>query len=217
MRRALTLVVDLLIATAVLIGLLWLLTWMQTRPTSPARQFPAPAGLPEDARVSAVLVLIPALLALIVWLTGHRWGRFFAIAPSVALAYTASGWERIPGVESLRLVSLAAGIALFVVACLPWQWPMPPERGINGPRLLRIIVVVLLLPVLAVALDTAWHGWDLGLHFGGTDEAENGWRYLVSGLSVTAACAVAAWQLLSRPPIDRQAERLADRATGRPS
>lgn len=215
MRRLTTLLVDVLIGTALLIGVLWVLTWVQLSPSFTTLEFPPPTGLPRDARISAILVLVSAVLSMAVWLSGHRWGRYAVILCGGTVLFTASGWERIPDAESLQQVSWVLGGLLILAAVLPGSWAVPPERGLNVPRILRLIVALVLLPVFVVAAQSAWFGWDLGLHLSPGDETENGWQYLVPGLSVVTAGALAFWQLLSRAPNEVRAERYAANAPGR--
>ncbi len=215
MRRLTTLLVDVLIAAAILIGVIWLLTWVQLSPNVSTLEFPPPTGLPGEARRSAILVLVPAVAAMAVWLSGHRWGRYVVILSGGTVLFTASGWERIPDAEILQQVSWGLGALLILSAVLPGSWAVPPERGLNLPRILRLVVALVLVPVLVVAAQTAWFGWDLGLHVSANDSAENGWQYLVPALTVMMVCTLACWQLLSRTPIEVRAERYAANAPGR--
>lgn len=194
MRSLRVLLIDALLAGAVLVGVLWAVVWLDVAPGPQEEISPIPAGLPAAAAASALLVLVPALFGSWAWWGGRRAARPMAVVTGATLVGTAPGWERVANASVGQVLSLVVG-GLLVVTALPRLW-VPPVRAVAGrPGRLRMVGLALLVPLLAAALSTAWFGWSLRV-VNRPEEGETGWPYLLAGLAVCLACVVVGARLL---------------------
>jgi hypothetical protein len=194
MRGLRVLLIEALLAGAVLVGVLWAVVWLDVAPGPQEEVSPIPAGLPAVAAASALLVLAPALLGSTAWWGGRRAARPMAVVTGAALVGTGPGWERVANASLGQVLSLAVG-CLCVVMALPRLW-VPPERVVVGrPGRLRMGALALLVPLLVVAVSTAWFGWTLRV-VNRPEEGETGWPYLLAGLAACLACVVVGARLL---------------------
>ena len=194
MRSLRVLLIDALLAGAVLVGVLWAVVWLDVAPGPQEEVSPIPAGLPALAAASALLVLVPALFGSWAWWGGRHAARPMAVVTGATLVGTAPGWERVTNASVGQALSLVVG-GLLVVMALPRLW-VPPVRAVVGrPGPLRMVGLALLVPLLAVAVSTAWFGWSLRV-VNRPEEGETGWPYLLAGLAVCLVCVVVGARLL---------------------
>ena len=181
-------VIEALLASAVLIGGLWLVIRFDVAP-GPREAIPSfPPGLAMVSVLCAVLVLTPAVVAAAARLLGrHPASRLAAAVTAAMLIATSGEWGGVPRAHVMTGVSLVTGAAL--IACThPRFWVNGTSVGFRVPRAVRPILAVVLLTVLYVAGSTAWFGWTLGV-VNLPEEGESGWPYLAWGLAVSTGCA----------------------------
>jgi hypothetical protein len=178
---------DTLLWLAVMLGVLWLLVWIDVAPGPAAVDVRIPERLTLVAALSAGSLLVTGIPALAAWMMGLRWARVAALATAAAMLATNTGWNLVHDAAYLRWVSLVAGVGL-VVYTLPQVWPPTLEgRGSASPLVARIGDGLLLLVVFAAAATIAYLGWNIGL-VNRHPEDQHGLRLLVPGMAVATAC-----------------------------
>ena len=177
---------DTLFWLAAMLGVLWLLVWIDVAPGASEADVRIPGGLTGVAAWSAIALLVTAIPGLVAWLTGQGWARLAGVVTGAVLIATSQGWTRIDDVTYLRWVSVVAGVGM-ILFILPRFWPALVGRGDASPLVARIGMGLLLLVGFAAALSAAVVGWRHGLVNRPADE-DHGLDFLVPGMAVATAC-----------------------------
>lgn len=189
-------VIEALLASALLIGALWLVIRFDVAP-GPREAVPSyPPGLRTVSALCSVLVLTPAVVAAGARLLGrHPASRLAAAVTAAMLIATSGAWGGVPRADAMTGMSVVTGAAL-VTCTHPRFWVDATSVGCRVPRVARPILAIVLVIVLYVAGSTAWFGWTLGV-VNLPEEGESGWPYLAWGLAVSTACVTVGRLLLS--------------------
>ena len=177
---------DTLFWLAAMLGVLWLLIWIDVAPGASEADVQVPEGLTAVAAWSAISLLVTAIPALVAWLTGRSWARLAGLVTGAVLIATSQGWTRIDDVAYLRWVSVVAGTSMILFT-LPRFWPALAGRGDASPLVARIGMGLLLLVGFAAAVSAAIVGWRHGL-VNRTPDEDHGLDFLVPGMAVATAC-----------------------------
>lgn len=176
--------IEVTLWVAVVVGVVWLLLWLDVRPGAHADDVPWPDGIESRALRSTLLVLPPATAALALWLLGRTWARLLASVAGALLVATAGGWSDVDQAEHLHPIALVTGVLLLGLGTYAAAWAPPPRRFRLhwwGNLLLAGVAAFAVL----VGADGVVVGWDEGLlrHPAGQ---EPGFVFLVPGLLLTA-------------------------------
>jgi len=175
--------VEVLFWVALLVGLLWIITWLDLRRGPVDEDAIIPDGLEGRALRSTALVLPPAVVGLGLWLAGKPQARPVAVAAGALLVATASGWNRVDGSEVVEKVSLVAGIGLLALSAYGAVWRQPSGRHRVPWAAATLVSVVALLAIFLGGV-----GILLGIDLGPANrhpETESGYFYLLPGLTLT--------------------------------
>ena len=182
MRVAARIVIEVLLWSALLVGVLWLLTWLDVRPGATDADTVIPQGFEGRALRCTALVLPMSFVGLGFWLAGKRQAQFTTIPTGLLLVLTANEWSRIAEAESVEYVSLVAGTGLLALTAWARPW-IPPGGNHRLPQALA----ALLAAFAVVALFIGGSGARVGLGDGLVNrhpEIQSGYFFLIPGLSL---------------------------------
>jgi hypothetical protein len=181
-RVAARILIEVLLWGALLVGVLWMLTWLDVRPGPESDDVFIPQGFEGRALRCTALVLPMSFLGLGFWLAGKRQAQLTTIPTGLVLVLTANEWSRIDQAESVEFVSLVAGVGLLALTA--WRRPWIPPVGNHR---VPFTLASLLAMFAASALFIGSSGAAVGLRDGLVNRpavTDSGYFFLIPGLGL---------------------------------